>query len=294
MLQASHTWLPDPQRGALARALQESYLEVFPSAGIEAQLAVLAPGSWVGITCSPTRGIDATLDLAERLVARGLRVVPHVAARMVTGRRQLRGIVDRIAGIGADSLFVVGGDATRPLGPYTHALPLLQDLAGLDHRLRYVGIAAHPEGHPAADPEMLWRALEAKQAFANYLVTQMCFDAAALEAWLRTLRARGITLPAWIGLPGVYDRAALLATSLRIGVGASLRMLRQRAPMLRRLFGPQLYRPDALVCGLAPLLAEPGLGVAGFHLFCFNRVGQSEDWRRQFAAGCTPPLPGGA
>jgi methylenetetrahydrofolate reductase (NADPH) len=294
MPQAFQSSLPGPQREALVRTLRESYLEVFPSADIEAQLAILAPGSWVGITCSPRRGVDATLELAERLVARGLRVVPHVAARMVTDRAQLRGIVDRLAGIGADSLFVVGGDAAHPLGLYSEALPLLRDLAEFDHRLRYVGVAAHPEGHPAADAEALMRALEAKQAFANYLVTQMCFDAAALEDWLRRLRARGINMPAWIGLPGVYDRAALLATSLRLGVGASLRMLRQRAPMLRRLIGPQLYRPDGLVRGLAPLLAEPGLGIAGFHLYCFNRVGQSEDWRRQFAASCNPPLPGGA
>jgi len=33
---------------------------------------------------------------------------------------------------------------------------------------------------------------------------------------------------------------------------------------------------------LAPRLTEPEFGIAGFHLFCFNRVEQSEIWRRQF------------
>jgi methylenetetrahydrofolate reductase (NADPH) len=170
------------------------------------------------------------------------------------------------------------------LGKYATALELLRDIAEFDHRFKHIGVAAHPEGHPAVDSESLLRELVAKQPYATYLVTQMCFDAAALAAWLRMIRARGITMPAWIGLPGVFDRAALLAASLRIGVGASLRLLRDRSRLIRRLLGPKIYRPDAFLRELAPRLAEPALGIAGFHLFCFNRVEQSENWRRQFIA----------
>jgi methylenetetrahydrofolate reductase (NADPH) len=112
----------------------------------------------------------------------------------------------------------------------------------------------------------------------------MCFDAAALAGWLRLIRGRGITMTAWIGLPGVFDRAALLAASLRIGVGASLRLLRGRSRLVGRLFGPKIHRPDAFLYQLAPQVADPELGVAGFHVFCFNRVEQSENWRRQFVA----------
>jgi methylenetetrahydrofolate reductase (NADPH) len=112
----------------------------------------------------------------------------------------------------------------------------------------------------------------------------MCFDAAAIASWLGVIRARGITLSAWIGLPGVFDRAALLEASLRIGVGASLRFLRDRGQIVRRLFGSKIYRPDAFLYELAPRLAEPELDIAGFHLFCFNKVAESEEWRRQFIA----------
>lgn len=286
--------LPEPERLALARALQESYLEIFPSPGVEQRLDVLEPGSFVAITCSPKRGVDVTLDLAARLVARGFRVVPHLAARMVRDPVHLREIMSRLAGLGVDSIFVAGGDARLPLGPYATALELLRDIAEFDHPLRYIGVAAHPEGHPVVDPETLLRILAAKQALANYLVTQMCFDAGVLADWLRGIRARGINLPAWIGLPGVCDRSALLAISLRIGVGASLRLLRERGPLLRRLLGPWRYRPDDLLCELAPRLLEPGLGIAGFHLFSFNRVEQSENWRRRFIADCTPQLSGAA
>ncbi len=276
--------LTAPQWHALAHALHETYMEVFPSPSVEERLGALEPGAWVAVTCSPTRGVGPTLELCTRLAARGFRLVPHVAARMVRDRAHLGEILRRIADLGVDSIFVPGGDAPQPLGRYTRALELLRDIADHDHRLRHIGVAAHPEGHPAADDETLLRELEVKQACASYLVTQMCFDAAKLAAWLHLIRARGITLAAWIGLPGVFDRSALLAASLRIGVGASLRQLRNRGGATGRLLAPRTYRPDALLYGLAPALAQPALGIAGFHLFCFNAVAQSEDWRRRFLA----------
>ena len=259
-------------------------MEIFPSPSIEHRLAVLEPNSYVAVTCSPTHGVDVTLEMTARLVGRGFRVVPHLAAKMVRDQAHLREIMRRLDDLGVESVFVPGGDAPRPLGTYATALELLRDIAGLDHRFRHIGVAAHPEGHPSVDSETLLQELVAKQPYATYFVTQMCFDAAALAGWLDLIRARGISLPAWIGLPGVFDRSALLAASLRIGVGASLRLLRDRSRMVTRLFGQKLYRPDAFLHQLAPHLAKPELGIAGFHLFCFNRVEQTENWRRQFVA----------
>jgi methylenetetrahydrofolate reductase (NADPH) len=269
---------------ALANAVHQSYMEVFPSKSIEQRLDVLEPRSYVAVTCSPTHGVDVTLDLTERVTKRGFRVVPHIAAKMVRDHGHLQHIMRRLDDLGVDSIFVPGGDAPKPLGTYTTALQLLRDIAAFDHRFQHIGVAAHPEGHPAVEPETLLQELSAKQAFATYLVTQMCFDAAALADWLRLIRGRGITLTAWIGLPGVFDRAALLTASLRIGVGASLRLLRNRSGLIGRLLGPKVYRPDSFLFELAPRLADPKLGIAGFHLYCFNRVEQSESWRRQFVA----------
>jgi methylenetetrahydrofolate reductase (NADPH) len=280
--------LTDVERQALAHAVDETYMEIFPSPSIEQRLDVLEPKSYVAVTCSPARGVDVTLELCERLVGRDYRVVPHIAAKMVRDHGHLQEIMRRIGDMGVDSIFVPGGDAPHPLGQYSTALQLLRDIAGFDHRLKHIGVAAHPEGHPAVDAESLLRELAAKQPFATYLVTQMCFDATALAAWLQMVRGRGITMPAWIGLPGVFDRAALLTASLRIGVGASLRMLRDRGRLVRRLLGPKIYRPDKFLNEFAPTVALPESGIAGFHLFCFNKVEQSEAWRRQFAENLRP------
>ena len=87
-----------------------------------------------------------------------------------------------------------------------------------------LGVAAPTrKGIRSSTRTPLQSALQEKQAFASYLVTQMCFDAGRVIEWLTNIRGRGIKLQAWIGLPGVMNRSKLLATSLRIGVGESAR-----------------------------------------------------------------------
>ena len=41
------------------------------------------------VTAAPGKGLGATFDLATALADSGYRVVPHVAARMVSGRDEL-------------------------------------------------------------------------------------------------------------------------------------------------------------------------------------------------------------
>jgi methylenetetrahydrofolate reductase (NADPH) len=134
----------------------------------------------------------------------------------------------------------------------------------------------------------LFEALQLKQPLAHYLVTQMCFDTGRLATWLRDIRERGIKLPAWLGIPGVSDRAALLKTSLRIGVGDSLRFLKRKSDVVARLMRTKLYTPDELLGGIAPILVDETLKVRGFHVYCFNQVEPFETWRTQALAGLLP------
>ena len=274
--------LTETERLALLSAVRESYMEIFPTAKIESKLDVLAPGSYVAVTCSPTKGVDETLDMAERLADRGFKVVPHIAARMVRDRQHLREIIGRINKTPIVSVFVPGGDADRPVGQYSKALDLLRDLADIEHRFIEIGIGAHPEGHPFASNEELLEQLLAKQECANYLVTQMCFDAARIERWLRDIRAAGVHLDTWLGVPGAADRAALIKTSLRIGVGDSVRYLKRQGKNAAQLMASSEYRPDSLQYALAPVIANHDLGVAGQHVFCFNQVERAERWRHAF------------
>ena len=132
------------------------------------------------------------------------------------------------------------------------------------------------------DDDTLTDELLRKQEFANYLVTQMCFDADAIGTWLHRVRQRGVQLPAWLGLPGVADRASLLKTSMRIGVGDSLRYLKRNPRLAAKLMLTNEYRPDELILALAPYLADSSYGIKGHHVFCFNQVERTEQWRHDF------------
>ncbi len=92
-------------------------------------------------------------------------------------------------------------------------------------------------------------------------------------------------LPVWLGIPGVSDRAALLKTSLRIGVGDSLRFLKRKSAVVSRLMRSKNYTPDELLGGIAPMLVDETMNVRGFHVFCFNQVEPFETWRAQTLAG---------
>ena len=132
--------------------------------------------------------------------------------------------------------------------------------------------------------EELIEQLLAKQEFANYLVTQMCFDAARINSWLREIRGRGVHFAAWLGMPGAADRASLIKTSLRIGVGDSVRFLKRQGKRAAQLMAAKEYLPDNLQLELASTIADPDLNVAGQHVFCFNQVERSEAWRHEFVA----------
>jgi methylenetetrahydrofolate reductase (NADPH) len=126
--------------------------------------------------------------------------------------------------------------------------------------------------------------LKKKQEFSNYIVTQMCFDADIIGNWVRDLRDNGVTLPIWLGLPSVSNRASLMTTSLRIGVGNSLRYLKNHGSIAAKLLMKKEYRPDDLLFDLAPYLADPELNIEGHHIYCFNQVAKAEDWRHEFLA----------
>jgi methylenetetrahydrofolate reductase (NADPH) len=270
------------QRRALIETVRESYMEIFPTATIESKLDVLEPNSYVAVTCSPTKGVDATLAMAERLAVRGFKVVPHIAARMVRDKAHLREIIKRLDDTPIVSLFVPGGDSERPAGDYDKALDLLRDIADIDHKFTEVGIAGHPEGHPIASDEELIEQLLKKQEYANYIVTQMCFDAGKIKNWLLDIRSKGVELGCWLGLPGAADRNSLIKTSLRIGVGDSVRYLKRQARNTARLMASKKYKPDDLLFQLAPIIADPDLKIAGHHVYCFNLVERCEKWRHGF------------
>ena len=79
------------------RLLAHARYEVLPTPTIEEKVRTSVPlDVGVTVTASPSKGLEDTLALAERFAAAGYAVVPHLAARMVTGRTELEEIVARL------------------------------------------------------------------------------------------------------------------------------------------------------------------------------------------------------
>ena len=255
--------------------------EVLPAKGTEqAVLDWIPAGMTVTITASPVKGLDPTIELTERLTARGYRVVPHLAARSVTGDAHLAGIVARLKAAGVDDVFVPGGDAPHPAGPFDGALPLLERLTEMGLPFSQVGITGYPESHPKIHDDVTVQAMWDKRRYASYIVSNVCFDAAALSRWIRRIRARGITLPLYVGLAGPAERTRLLKMAAVAGASESARFITRHPSWILRFWVPGGYSPDRLLDRAAAVLTSPDAGVAGLHLFTFNQLKQAEQWRR--------------
>ena len=269
--------------GPLTELLKAARYEVLPTPTVEDKVLEHLPTDRVlTVTASPAKGLDATVDLAERLAGHGYTVVPHLAARMVRDRGQLREVSDRLTGAGIRSVFVPAGDASDPAGSYDGALPLLEDLTELGRPFADVGITGYPESHPLINDDVVIQAMWDKRRHADHIVSNLVFDAATVDRWLLRVRARGISLPVWLGIPGPAERAKLLTMATKIGVGDSTRFLVKHRGAMLRLAAPGGFTGERFLQQCAPALARPGANVAGLHVFTFNQVAETEAWRKSF------------
>jgi methylenetetrahydrofolate reductase (NADPH) len=264
----------------ISELLRHSRFEVLPLDGIEDEIREhLSTDVKVTVTASPRKGLEASLDLSERLARAGYPVVPHLSARLVRDRAHLDEVLARLREAGVRELFVPAGDATQP-GEFHGAADLLAAMGDARTQFERIGITGYPESHHLISDEETIRAMFEKSEMATDIVSQLCFDPATIGWWIGAVRARGVRLPIWIGMPGCVDHAKLVRISLKIGMGESTRFLRHQRGMLARLLTRQ-FKPTRLLDGLAQVVAEPDAGVAGFHLYTFNEVGPTERWRRR-------------
>ncbi len=271
--------LNTPSRAGAAALLRHPKYELIPMKGVEKTFTSIPKGASVSITVSPTKGIEATLELTEQLAKTipAAQITPHLSARLVEGHAPLESILNRVRNMGVQELFVVGGDSETPAGPFGNSLELIRAVREMDTDIR-LGVTAYPEGHPSISKEVLQNDLLEKQAFVNFMATQLCFDAKTIQTWLQEVRQLGVTLPVQLGVAGAIDMVKLMQISSRIGVGDSLRYLSKHAGTVFKLMSG--YKPDDLLRELEGAFADPAYGITGFHIYTFNNVERTEAWRQ--------------
>ncbi len=78
-------------------------------------------------------------------------------------------------------------------------------------------------------------------------MSNVCFDAAGLGRWIQRIRARGVTLPLYVGLAGPAERTRLLRMAAVAGASESARFITRHPGWILRFWVPGGYSPDRLL-----------------------------------------------
>ncbi|WP_336338591.1 methylenetetrahydrofolate reductase [Haloarcula brevis] len=263
--------------------LTSARFELMPFESFDEEITHLPDDATIAITTSPQLGIEKTVEKTEEAAEMGFDVVPHIAARYIEDREQLKAIAERLEQAGITDIFVPGGDREEPAGEYGSALDLLEVLAETEYSFEEVGITGYPEGHDFIDDETLAESMAQKAPYATYIVTQLCYDPDTVLEWVEDIRARGIELPVEVGIPGVMNYQRLMQISQKVGVGDSIKFLRKTTGILgfvKQLVGSRgTYKPDELIDGLAPHVGDDEYNIRGVHIYTFNQTPDTEQWR---------------
>jgi methylenetetrahydrofolate reductase (NADPH) len=245
--------------------------------------SVLPSGTSVYLTDLPNRSEDKLFQVATGAFMRGLKPIPHIAARNVVSEKKLANLLSRLASsAGMRQVMLIGGDRDRSAGPFEHAVQVIESGVLQASGVTEIGIAAYPEGHPVIAEDILRAALREKLEAADraglraHIVTQFSFGAWPVVTWLRALRASGIRNTVRIGMAGPASIPSLLRFAQRCGVRASARGFARHATSIGRLLGRAT--PADMVRDLAEAAASEQLGSIATHVYSFGGLPQAAKW----------------
>jgi methylenetetrahydrofolate reductase (NADPH) len=217
----------------------------------------------------------STREKTHELVVRinretSLTAMAHLTCAAHT-RAELSTIVGRYNDAGVENILALGGDPPKelnlPAGELAHADELIALVR--EHGDFSVGVAVHPEGHPAStDPADDRRRQADKLAQAQFGLSQFFFEPDVWFAFLDDLRDHGVTTPV---IPGIMPV---------LNVKSVKRMAEMSGAAFPRSLEDRLRKheddPDAMhavgveaATELCQALMEGG--VTSFHFYTLNR-----------------------
>jgi len=267
--------------------MRDFSVELMPGDARQVDTAIerLPPRTVVSLTWIPGSNLMRMIGVAAELRRAGLIVMPHIGARHLQSRKQLEELSERLVGeASVDRVLIIGGDRGRPAGPFDSSLAVMQ--SGVFQRVGIfrMAVAGFPEGNPHLPSTVLNEVLEAKAEYARRdgvqlsIVTQFCFSAGPIVAWLRRLRASGLGVPVRIGLAGPAGVITLLRYAVRCGVGNSAHVLSENPAFAKALTD---RGPEPIIRDLISSLREkdsPEANIAGLHFYVFGGLSRTLDW----------------
>ena len=257
------------------------------------RIAELLPaGTLVYVNHLPRHSLDDTLRGLIAARAAGLEPVPHLGARRVASRNELKAFLDRaVREAQIEKVLVLGGDLDKPVGPYADAAAIIDTGLLADCGIREIGLAGYPEGHSRIPLVTLNDALSSKirraraQGLGAYVVTQFSFAPNRVVEYCAGLARREPDVPVYVGIAGPTTPARLLRYAQICGVSASLRALQAQGMGAVRMF-THTDPTDQLIAVASHTAGGATTNVVGIHLFSFGGIEPTANWiSRQIARG---------
>ena len=277
----------------IAKAGANWSIEVTPAGAgkVDSFADALAQGTDVNVTFLPGSDPADTALVAARLRDEGMHPIPHIAARSIENKAQLDSILKRLkAEADIDEVLIIGGGVDKPVGDFDSSMQILETGLIQDYGIGKIGVSGHPEGSPDINDDALASALAWKNEFAKkeglqlYIETQFCFEAEAVLAWERDIRAAGNELPIRIGIPGPATIKTLFRFAQISGIGPSMRFISKQARNVAKLMTVQA--PDKLLAGLAEGMAnDKDCLLAHFHYYPFGGFAKTAAYAKAVADG---------
>jgi methylenetetrahydrofolate reductase (NADH) len=252
---------------------------------------LLPPGTSVYVAHTPRACLEDVVRVAIEVQSLGWTAWPHLVARRLPSERALLDALRELRASGIEQALLVAGDLERPAGPFRSTLEVIDAGPLSEAGFNRIGVAGHPEGHPAVSPGALLAALRHKQEFADrtgmevHIVTQFGFDLEAVKSWARWLADHGVSLPVHVGIAGPTPLPRLLKFAMQCGVRHSMHALASRPGAISLLTG-HTAAPDELLVALA---RDHALGGASRlvrpHFFSFGGALATAAWLRAIIDG---------
>lgn len=274
----------------VAKLTREASIEISPGESHELVKAkpYLAPGSLVTITWLPKDTYEARVAAAKATRDAGFEPVPHIAARRVNSEADLRGFLKRLKEeAGVQSVFVVGGDVKKLVGPYASAFDLIRGGAIEEAGMKSVAVTGYPEPHPGIPEPAIEQAYHDKlgylqsHAIEPYVLTQFSFDAEAIANFLRKRRVDGDKTLIRLGVAGPANLGQLLRFAARCGVATSAKTFFTHTDSMMKLLVET--SPMPILRALAEMPDYEEVQPFGLHFFAFGGFVRTCSWISEIA-----------
>ena len=244
----------------------------------------LSLGTSVNVTFLAGSNLKDTVQVCKRLNEEGFNPVPHIVARNFENTRALEVFLDLLVSTAyVCEVLVIAGDISRPLGPFSDSLQILNSGLLEKYQIRKVGVAGHPEGSPDISKDKLANAISDKNNWAKnsdmeaYITTQFCFEVPSIITWEKNIRKDGNKLPIHIGIPGPATLNTLIKFATMSGIGPSIRVLTRQTKNLTKLVFTQ--DPFNIIEGIAfAKLQDPDCLIEHLHFYPFGGLAKTTAW----------------